>query len=347
MSEADLAQVIDDIGRSPHSEMSKRSHVSRIRNLWRAPGFPDQIAEKSVPSISRNGKLATTLAYLRSTLSVCQQSPTFRGLIGHEQRRRLAMHTDELGAQHDELKACDVGRRPTDIRWETVLGYESLFPRQTVARLIYLLYTRFGENGGVQRADWTPMKIVDSMGDTKDETLNYLVREPPCAVFHCYKTASRYGTKITPLLPEVMEEVPQNQQWLFQHNENPIEANTLSKMVTRAFKKYTGTHVTINILRRAWAEYSMRNALSPAEERSASLCMDHSMSIHRQYAGLPAEDRAEYMRSYQEERGDKYRRSNVLKTAIARGRLPTRRSIEKYNFSQDEMAQVIRALLAR
>ena len=193
MTDAQLAEVLADIGRSAHSEMSKRTHKSRIRNLWRAPGFPGKIAEDAVPSISVNGKLATTLAYLRSTLSVCQQSPTFRGIVGHEQRRRIAAHTDKLGAEHDEQKACE-GRRSTDISWETVLSWEPLFPRLTAARLIYLLYTRFGEGGGVQRADWTPMKLVDSMSDTGDETVNYLVSEPPCAIFHCYKTASRYGT---------------------------------------------------------------------------------------------------------------------------------------------------------
>ena len=345
MTDAQLAEVLADIGRSPHSEMSKRSHVSRIRNLWRAPGFPDRISEECVPSISQNGRLATSLAYLRSTLSVCQQSRTFRELIGHEQRRRIAVHTDKLGAEHDEQKASE-GRRATDVDWETVMSWKPLFPRHTSARLLYLLYTSWNEGGGVQRADFTPMRIVQSVNDTSDESINYFVREGPVCVFNQYKTASRYGKKVVSMPAEILEEVP-NQTWLFEYNGGAVEANTLSKMVTRTFKRYTKTHVTINILRRSWADYTMRTAACADDERSAAINMDHTHSIHRQYAGLPAEDRAEYMRSYQEERGDKYRRANVLKTAIARGRLPTKKSIQKYDFTENEMAQVIRALLAR
>jgi len=177
------------------------------------------------------------------------------------------------------------------------------------------------------------MRIVNDMSDALGETVNYLVLDPPCAVFHVYKTANRYGKKVVNMPVEVMEEVPANQTWLFEYNSNPIEANTLSKMVTRAFQRYVDQHVTINILRRSWAEYTMRNSMCDADERSASLAMDHSHAVHRHYAGLPVEDRKEYQRSYQEEKGDRYRRSNVLKTAIARGRLPTKRSILRYEFT--------------
>jgi hypothetical protein len=286
MDASQLAQILNDIETCPQSAQSKRSLVSKMNVLNRTPGFPQRILEVAVPAASKNGKLATEVCILRSILSICTFSPTLRSLVGHTQRRRLALEAERLGADLDAKRAAE-GKRDNDVPWETVLSWDGLFPRGTLARLIYLLYTRFAEGGGVQRADWTPMKLVDSMAECdKDETVNYLVREPPTAVFNVYKTARRYGQKVCHMCPEIFDEIGPPRTWLFETvNGQPLSANGLVHQVARSFERHTGRHVTINTLRRSYADYTMRNATTAEEARHAAHAMDHSLPVHEFYAG--------------------------------------------------------------
>ena len=287
MDEADLTRIHDDIDACLQSAQSKRSLHSKLNVLSRAPGFPHRILEVTMPTLSTN-KLATDVCTLRTLLSMCTFSATLRNQIGHAQRRRLALEAERLGTELDELRRNE-GKRETDIAWETILSWEDKFPRGTADRLVYLLYTKHGDDGGVQRADYTPMKIVDSRAECDaDESVNYLVRgEAASFVFNQYKTARRYGQKITGVPPEVLEEVGSTTRtWLFQtsHGE-PITANALSVVVKRAFQRHTGETVTINTLRRAYADYTLRHASTPDQALKAAHAMDHSLTVHEYYAG--------------------------------------------------------------
>jgi hypothetical protein len=59
------------------------------------------------------------------------------------------------------------------------------------------------------------------------------------------------------------------------------------------------------------------------------------------------DDRREYYRVYFEQKGLKYRRQDVLRHAITKERLPTKRSIEKYGFSADELRPVVERIIGR
>ena len=55
---------------------------------------------------------------------------------------------------------------------------------------------------------------------------------------------------------------------------------------------------------------------------------------------MDTDERREYMKRYFVEHGHKYRRANVLRTAAARGRLPMKRSIERYGYTEEELRTV-------
>jgi len=337
-----LSQIHDDIAASGQSECSKRTHISRLKRLSQAPGWPNAIVSTCVPSVSRNGKHAHTLALYRTILSVCSFSETLRDLID-EQRREIAMETDKLAQIYDKERL-EEGKRDSDVSWEWVQSVENRFPMCSQGRLLYLLYCKLPS--GVQRADFSPMKVVSDRSECTDDRMNYLIKNDCSCIFNEYKTSRRYGQKVVQIPRDVLDELGPG-EWVFDNGfGDPVDPNTLSKLVSRNFKRYTGVHVTINTLRRSWADYTMRNATSEDEERKAALDSDHCHQMHRFYAGRTAEDKYEYHRSYMEEKGrDTYYRRNVLRNALKRGSLPTRKSILKYKFSKEELLPIVESLV--
>ena len=266
------------------AHMTKKTLKCKLGVLSRTEHFPHDLVEKVVPLISVNGRLGTDIAYMTACLSMCHHSRTFKNLIGRAQIRQLQHRVTELKDVHTKQM---VGLRDTDLDWKTIQSFDHLFPKGSEARLIYLLYTRISNDGGVQRADYTPMKIVDTEEEAEqDETINYLVKSPPTFIFNVYKTANRYHQKTVSVPPEVMEEVPLHQTWLFEFNRHPIVENTLSMKVIRAFRKYAGTKCCINTLRRSYARHtmSMENQ-SEYQKREMAFNSDHNLSTHMRYAG--------------------------------------------------------------
>lgn len=62
---------------------------------------------------------------------------------------------------------------------------------------------------------------------------------------------------------------------------------------------------------------------------------------------MDTDERKEYMKRYFVEHGHKYRRANVLRTAAVRGRLPMKRSIQRYRYTEEELRTVFDTIIER
>lgn len=62
---------------------------------------------------------------------------------------------------------------------------------------------------------------------------------------------------------------------------------------------------------------------------------------------MDTDERREYMKRYFVEHGHKYRRANVLRTAAVRGRLPMKRSIQRYRYTEEELRTVFDTIIER
>jgi integrase len=229
-----------------------------------------------IPSISANK--SSQLAYLQSVMSLSRISDTFKKAVGQKQLRDVLKESELLKEKENERREKGE-KRDDDIDWDDVKKCKDKFPVGTEARLIYLLYTTLPP----VRADYTPMEIVDDAKDANDEDMNYYVRaKKPYMLLNVYKTASKYGQQRLDVPKELADAIPKNQKYMFEFDGEPMQPNTLSKKVARAFKKYCDLHVTINTLRRSYAKMTM--GLSKEEQIDAALAQGHSLSVHKEYS---------------------------------------------------------------
>jgi len=271
-----LETVLADIDSANHlSLVTRQMRKSQIRVLFRTKPFPKKIVTKVLPQLSV--KDSTMLNYLGAILGVMRVSPAFRNIVGEHQRKTLLQEFVIL-KEKETQRVQAAGARETDIKWEDLLACEEKFPEGSEALLIHKLYTHLP----TVRSDFTPVKIVDTLAETADTNMNYFVMDdpdtPPVFILNVYKTSNRYGQQIFPLPQSILDMVPKNQTFLFEAAPGfPIFANTLSKKVTRAYKRYCGIHVNINIIRRSYAEHTRGDAVSAINQ-------GHSLGTHAKYA---------------------------------------------------------------
>ena len=127
-----------------------------------------------------------------------------------------------------------------------------------------------------------PAMIVMTL-EANDENMNYFVNSSkPHMLIRVYKTASKYGEQRLDVSKELQDAIPKDQKFMFEFDGEPMQPNTLSKKVVRAFKKYCDLHITINTLRRAYAKHTMN--MSKDEQIERALEMGHSLSVHKEYS---------------------------------------------------------------
>jgi len=271
-----MEDIKTEISNSELAEATKRTLKSRINRLFETKPFPKSIIKKVVPSIT--GNKSSQLAYLQSILSIARISEEFKKMVTQKVLRDILKETEKLKESESERR--DKGEeRKNDISWDDIKACKPKFPKGTEARLIYLLYTELPP----LRADYTPMEIVDSKSKATDENMNYYVRsKKPHMLINVYKTASKYGQQRLDVTKELDEAIPKDQKFLFEFNGEPMNPNTLSKKVIRAFKKYCDMHITINTLRRSYSKMTM--TLSKDQQIENALKMGHSLSVHKEYS---------------------------------------------------------------
>jgi len=270
--------VKEDIRAATHlAEATKKTLDSRVNRFFSTDPFPRQIIKKVIPSITANE--SSKLAYLQSVLSLCRISESFKKAVGPKQLRDILKEAELL--KESEMERRQKGEnRENDIEWGHLKMLNLKFPIGSEARLIYLLYTTLPP----VRADYTPMQIVNSAKEATDSEMNYYVRtrKHPYILLNVYKTAGKYGQQRLDVPRELAEAIPVNQQYMFEFNGQPMQANTLSKKVVRAFHKHTNLHVSINTLRRSYAKMTMN--LSKEEQLDAAISQGHSLSVHKEYS---------------------------------------------------------------
>lgn len=271
------AQVKDDVRSADHlADATKKTLESRVNRLFSTEPFPKQILKKVIPSITANQ--SSQLAYMQSVMSLSRISDSFKKAVGAKQLRDILKESELLKEKENERREKGE-KRDDDIDWDDVKKCKDKFPVGSEARLIYLLYTTLPP----VRADYTPMEIVDNAKDAKDENMNYYVRaKKPYILLNVYKTAGKYGQQRLDVSKELADAIPRDQTYMFEFNGEPMAANTLSKKVVRAFKKYCDMHVSINTLRRSYAKMTM--GLSKEEQIDAALAQGHSLSVHKEYS---------------------------------------------------------------
>jgi integrase len=271
-----MEEVKKDIEKSGLADATKKTLYSRINRLYATEPFPKSLVKKVVPGITANK--ASQLAYFQSILSISRISGVFKDAITQKQVREVLKESEKLKDEESERR--DKGEeRENDLSWDEVKACKEKFPKGSEARLIYLLYTELPP----LRADFTPMEIVDSKEKASDENMNYYVKaSKPYMLVRVYKTASKYGEQRLDVTKELADAIPQDQKYLFEFDGEPMQPNTLSKKVVRAFKKYCDMHVTINTLRRSYAKHTM--SMSKDEQIEKALEMGHSLSVHKEYS---------------------------------------------------------------
>lgn len=270
-------QVKDDIRAAGNlADATKKTLESRVNRLFSTDPFPKQILKKVIPSIT--GNQSSQLAYMQSVMSLSRISESFKKAVGAKQLRDILKESELIKEKENERREKGE-KRDDDIDWDDVKKCKDKFPIGSEARLIYLLYTTLPP----VRADYTPMEIVNSAKDANDDKMNYYVRaNKPYILLNVYKTASKYGQQRLDVSKELADAIPRDQKYMFEFDGEPMQPNTLSKKVVRAFKRYCDIHVTINTLRRSYAKMTM--GLSKEEQIEAAIAQGHSLSVHKEYS---------------------------------------------------------------
>ena len=269
-------KVKEDIENSSLAKATKKTLISRVNRLYETEPFPKSLIKKVIPGITANK--SSQLAYLSACLSLSKLSDTFKTTISQKQIRDILKEVEKLKESETERRSKGE-ERENDISWDDIKKCKDKFPKGSEARLLYLLYTELPP----LRSDFTPMKIIDSKEEATEDDMNYYVKSKnPYMLIRAYKTASKYGEQRLDVSKILADAIPVNQQYVFEFDGNPIEANTLSKKVVRAFQKYCNEHITINTLRRSYAKYTL--SLPKDEQIEKALEMGHSLSVHKEYA---------------------------------------------------------------
>jgi len=143
------------------------------------------------------------------------------------------------------------------------------------------------------RLDYGALKIVSELPEKLSG--NYYVNsESPEIVLTNYKTAKKYGThhiKITGelriLLDKYISLLRKNAIYLLENvNDDPMTDGTLSKNISRVFKKYSGKNISVNILRHSYVTHHMAGQKSAKEMNESATGMMHSTAIDIIYRKL-------------------------------------------------------------
>jgi hypothetical protein len=162
--------------------------------------------------------------------------------------------------------------------WETIQSSVDKIPANTKKHLIASLYTKIPP----ARLDYTPMKWVKRI--PADQSINYIreTKQGFTFVINQYKTKETYGTNAYKASPELnailraWRDAHPTDEYLLMSGDSPMTPNALSQAIRDIFLEYTGTPVTLNILRHSFASYMRRDELPYAEKKHIAKLMGHS-----------------------------------------------------------------------
>ena len=273
--------IYDAIDKENLSLITKRNYKSRINTLFKNPNFPNDLILTIEESNPKNN-LSSEITIVSNILSLSNISKTFKKLVNDDLNDLRELH-DKL--QQAQMKKDPNVKRDTDVNWDYLLSLDDNLEKPNIKgddRLIYHLYIKPGI-GFIPRNDFAQMKLVDNIEDTDNEDYNYYVRSNKTMLFNEYKTSKRYGLIKVKISPELANYIPKNQDWMFEKDGESMEDNSISKKISRAFKRISGgKHISLVVIRRAFATHIQD--LPDDERRKIALKMGHSSATNQNYS---------------------------------------------------------------
>ena len=273
--------IFDAIDKQDLSSITKRNYKSRINTLFKNHNFPDDIMQVIEDTNPKNN-LSSEITITANILALANISKTFKKLVNDD--------LPELRELHDKLvvvqkKKDPIEKRDNDVDWDYLLSLDDNLERPNIKgddRLIYHLYIKPGI-GFIPRNDFAQMRLVDDMEDAEDEDYNYYVRSNKTMLFSEYKTSKRYGLIKVKVKPELAQYIPKDQNYMFEQGGEPMQDNSISKKIARAFKRLSGgKNISLVVIRRAFATHIQ--SLPDDERRKIAMKMGHSSTTNQNYS---------------------------------------------------------------
>ena len=280
--------IYEDIDKSDLAKLTKKVYKSRVNNLFKAKGFPDNILEV-VEELNPNDNLNSEVNIVSNILAITNISKTFKKLFDDDDLGSLRLLYDKLATVQKSKDPIET--RDNDVTWAYLQSLEKNLEKPNIKgddRLLFHLYVDPGI-GFVPRNDFAQMKLVDDMDDADNEEYNYYVRDKKTMLFNEYKTSKRYGQIKVKVSPELAKYIPVDQDWLFEQGGEPMKDNSIGKKIARAFKRLSGgKDITLVTLRRAFATHMQD--LPDDERRKLALKMGHSSMTNKSYSHNKEDD---------------------------------------------------------
>jgi hypothetical protein len=237
-------------------ETSKTSYLSRVKTLRNAEHFPFKSQEELldlIEELNPNDNLNSELNIIAHFFIFMEMYDKFKNLFTEEMIKDLNVQQDILSSAKKE-KVNE--KRDNDMSFEKLRSFKSKAnDLKRDEKLLYLLYVNPGI-GFVPRNDFTNMEIVDSIDDATDKDTNYYTKDKNQFILNEYKTSKKYGKIIVDVPEEAIPLVEKNKNYVFENSEGEsMSENTLQHKISRFMHKLTGEKITINTIRRAFANH--------------------------------------------------------------------------------------------
>jgi len=265
-------------------EKTKLTYENRIKSINKYELFPFngnlQIILKYIESVSPSESISTYLTVINQILKFACMSGLFNQDVGVENSKILMKLSSALHAQSkiDQKKI-----KENDITWSYLLSLEKILIEEDYTKdekLLYGLYVK-PTIGICPRNDFGNVKIVNKIEETENTNFNYFIKNSNKFILNNYKTANKYGQIVRDVPADIVQHISLDQNFLFEKAGKKLVEDTLSKKVQRLFTKLSGTNITINTIRRAYASnHKSENVCLIVDDAES---MMHSVSEHINY----------------------------------------------------------------
>jgi hypothetical protein len=247
-------------------ETSKVAYLSRINTLNKAKNFPFKTQEQLldlIEELNPNDNLNSELNIINHFFIFMELYDKFKDLFSEEMIKDLKVEQDMLSSAKKEKEN---EKRENDISFEELKKLKNkIDDLKRDERLLYMLYINPGI-GFIPRNDFSDMEIVETKEDADNDKQNYYIKDTNKFILNEYKTSKKYGRIEFDAPKEAIPLIEKNTDYVFEDaNGVAMRENTIQHKITRMFEKLTDKKITINTIRRSFANYI---ADMPEKERT-------------------------------------------------------------------------------
>ena len=237
-------------------ETSKVAYISRIHTLEKAKNFPFKTQEQLldlIEELNPNDNLNSELNIINQFFIFMDLYDKFKNMFSEEMIKDLKVEQDILSSAKKEKEN---EKRDNDISWKELQDLKNkIDDLKRDERLLYMLYINPGI-GFVPRNDFSDMEIVETKEDADDDKQNYYIKDTNKFILNEYKTSKKYGRLEFDAPKETIPLIEKNTDYVFEDgNGGAMKENTIQHKITRMFEKLTDKKITINTIRRSFANH--------------------------------------------------------------------------------------------